>query len=87
MPRRGLVTGLWHETNTFSPIVTDRARFEVENNVGWGLGDNMYSGSVVVRGNAGAIAGVALGLIGSCGIGLVFLFFAGYTIRSCGTRP
>ena len=36
------------------------ARFEVDNNVGWGLGDNMYKGSVVVNGNAGAIAGVAI---------------------------
>jgi glutamate synthase domain-containing protein 2 len=44
----------------FCAGLTDRARFEVENNVGWGLGDNMYSGSVVVRGNAGAIAGVGI---------------------------
>ncbi|NFV81037.1 glutamate synthase-related protein [Magnetospirillum aberrantis] len=36
------------------------ARFEVESNVGWGVGDSMYAGSVVVGGNAGAIAGVAL---------------------------
>ena len=40
--------------------LTDSATFEVDNNVGWGLGDNMYSGSVVVRGNAGAIAGVGI---------------------------
>ena len=44
----------------FCAGLTDRARFEVDNNVGWGLGDNMYSGSVVVRGNAGAIAGVGI---------------------------
>jgi len=36
------------------------ARFEVDSNVGWGVGDSMYAGSVVVGGNAGAIAGVAL---------------------------
>ena len=44
----------------FCAGLTDQATFEVENNAGWGLGDNMYSGSVVVRGNAGAIAGVAI---------------------------
>ena len=44
----------------FCAGLTDAARFEVENNVGWGLGDNMYTGSVVVGGNAGAIAGVAI---------------------------
>ena len=44
----------------FCAGLTDRASFEVDNNVGWGLGDNMYSGSVVVRGNAGAIAGVGI---------------------------
>ena len=32
----------------------------MDGNVGWGLADNMYEGSVVVRGNAGAIAGVAI---------------------------
>ena len=40
--------------------LTDGPRFEVDNNVGWGLADNMYKGSVVVGGNAGAIAGVAI---------------------------
>ena len=35
--------------------LTDQARFEVDANVGWGMGDNMYTGSVVVRGNAGAM--------------------------------
>ena len=44
----------------FCAGLTDQARFEIDNNVGWGLGDNMYSGSVVVRGNAGAIAGGAI---------------------------
>ena len=44
----------------FCAGLTDAASFEVENNVGWGLGDNMYTGSVVVGGNAGAIAGVAI---------------------------
>ena len=44
----------------FCAGLTDQARFEVDNNVGWGLGDNMYAGSVVVAGNAGAIAGVAI---------------------------
>ncbi len=44
----------------FCAGLTDAARFTVDNNVGWGLGDNMYTGSVVVGGNAGAIAGVAI---------------------------
>jgi glutamate synthase domain-containing protein 2/formylmethanofuran dehydrogenase subunit C len=44
----------------FCAGLTDGATFEVDNNVGWGLGDNIYSGSVVVRGNAGAIAGVGI---------------------------
>jgi methylamine---glutamate N-methyltransferase subunit C len=44
----------------FCAGLTDEPRFEVEANVGWGLADNMYRGSVVVRGNAGAIAGVAI---------------------------
>jgi methylamine---glutamate N-methyltransferase subunit C len=36
------------------------ARFEIDSNAGWGVGDNMYAGSVVVGGNASAIAGVGL---------------------------
>ena len=44
----------------FCAGLTDTPRVIVENNVGWGLADNMYRGSVVVRGNAGAIAGVAI---------------------------
>lgn len=44
----------------FCAGLTDGARFEIDNNVGWGLGDNIYNGTVVVGGNAGAIAGVAI---------------------------
>ena len=44
----------------FCAGLTDGPNFEVDNNVGWGLADNMYQGSVVVGGNAGAIAGVAI---------------------------
>ncbi|MCH7929245.1 MAG: glutamate synthase [Proteobacteria bacterium] len=44
----------------FCAGLTDGPRFEVDNNVGWGLADNVYRGSVVVGGNAGAIAGVAI---------------------------
>ncbi len=44
----------------FCAGLTDQARFQVSHNVGWGVGDNMYSGSVVVGGNAGAIPGVAI---------------------------
>ena len=44
----------------FCAGLTDQARFTVTHNVGWGVGDNMYSGSVVVGGNAGAIPGVAI---------------------------
>ncbi len=44
----------------FCAGLSDQAHFEVDHNVGWGLADNMYSGSVVVGGNAGAIPGVAI---------------------------
>ena len=44
----------------FCAGLADGARFEIDNNVGWGLADNMYRGSVVVGGNASAIAGVAI---------------------------
>ncbi|MDP7642540.1 MAG: glutamate synthase, partial [Alphaproteobacteria bacterium] len=44
----------------FCAGLTDGANFEIESNAGWGLGDNMYTGSVVVGGNASAIAGVAI---------------------------
>lgn len=36
------------------------ARFEIDSNVGWGVGDSLYEGAVIVGGNAGAIAGVGL---------------------------
>ena len=66
--RHHLGVGLVHPINVrirgsagyFCAGLTDAARFEVDNNVGWGVGDNMYSGRVVVRGNAGAIPGVAI---------------------------
>ncbi|MDG2076558.1 MAG: glutamate synthase-related protein [Arenicellales bacterium] len=44
----------------FCAGLTDAARFEVTHNVGWGVGDNMYTGQVIVGGNAGAIPGVAI---------------------------
>ncbi len=44
----------------FCAGLTDTARFEIDNNVGWGLGDNIYNGTVIVGGNAGAIPGVAI---------------------------
>ncbi len=44
----------------FCAGLSDGARFEVDNNVGWAVGDNMHRGSVVVGGNASAIAGVAI---------------------------
>ena len=44
----------------FCAGLSDQAHFEVSHNVGWGVGDNMYAGSVIVGGNAGAIPGVAI---------------------------
>ncbi|MCK4867554.1 MAG: alpha-hydroxy-acid oxidizing protein, partial [Alphaproteobacteria bacterium] len=44
----------------FCAGLTDGPSFEIDSNAGWGLADNMYTGSVVVGGNAGAIAGVAI---------------------------
>ncbi|MSP82295.1 MAG: glutamate synthase [Alphaproteobacteria bacterium] len=44
----------------FCAGLTDGPRFVVDNNVGWGLADNMLKGSIVVNGNASAIAGVAI---------------------------
>ncbi len=44
----------------FCAGLSDQAHFKVAHNVGWGVGDNMYSGSVVVGGNSGAIPGVAI---------------------------
>ena len=66
--RHHIGVGLIHEITVrvrgsagyFCAGLTDGARFEVDNNVGWGLADNVYRGSVVVGGNAGAIAGVAI---------------------------
>lgn len=51
----------------------DGAHFEIEGNASWGVGDNLFEGSVHVHGNAGAIAAeglrggevVVLGNIGS----------------------
>jgi glutamate synthase domain-containing protein 3 len=40
--------------------LSDGAHYEIEHNAGWAVGDNIYQGSVVVGGNAGAIAGVAI---------------------------
>lgn len=66
--RHHIGVGLVHPINVkvhgsagyFCAGLSDSARFEVESNVGWGVGDNMYAGSVVVGGNAGAIPGVAI---------------------------
>lgn len=66
--RHHIGVGLTEEINVrvrgsagyFCAGLSHGARFEVDNNVGWGLGDNMYKGSVVVNGNAGAIPGVAI---------------------------
>ncbi|MEG3619206.1 glutamate synthase-related protein [Magnetovibrio sp. PR-2] len=44
----------------FCAGLSDGASFEIEHNVGWAVGDNMYAGSVIVGGNAGAIPGVAI---------------------------
>ena len=60
--------GLTHPINVhirgsagyFCAGLTDGPRFIVDNNVGWGVGDNMLNGSIVVNGNASAIPGVAI---------------------------
>ncbi|MBM3676465.1 MAG: glutamate synthase [Actinobacteria bacterium] len=44
----------------FCAGLSDGPTVEVEGNVGWGLADNMTAGTVVVRGNASAIPGVAI---------------------------
>jgi glutamate synthase domain-containing protein 2 len=44
----------------FCAGLSDGPRFEIDNNVGWGLADNMYRGAVVVGGNASAIPAVAI---------------------------
>lgn len=38
----------------------DGPRFEVDKNASWGVGDNLLRGSIVVGGNASAIAGVGM---------------------------
>ncbi len=38
----------------------DGPRFQVDKNVSWGVGDNLLRGSIVVGGNASAIAGVGM---------------------------
>jgi len=40
--------------------LTDGPHIEIEKNVSWGVGDNMFQGTIVVGGNAGAIAGEGL---------------------------
>jgi glutamate synthase domain-containing protein 2 len=60
--------GLTHPINVhirgsagyFCAGLTDSPRFTVDNNVGWGVGDNMLNGSIIVNGNASAIPGVAI---------------------------
>ena len=44
----------------FCAGLTDQAIFHIDNNVGWGLGDNIYSGTVIVGGNAGAIPAIGI---------------------------
>ncbi|MEE8246123.1 MAG: glutamate synthase-related protein [Alphaproteobacteria bacterium] len=66
--RHHIGVGLTHEITVrvrgsagyFCAGLTDGPRFEIESNVGWGLADNMYKGSVVVGGNASAIPAVAI---------------------------
>ncbi|MSO74235.1 MAG: glutamate synthase [Alphaproteobacteria bacterium] len=66
--RHHIGVGLVHKINVrvrgsagyFCAGLTDGPRFTIDNNVGWGLADNMLNGSVVVNGNASAIAGVAI---------------------------
>ena len=66
--RHHIGVGLTHPINVhirgsagyFCGGLTDGPRFLVDNNVGWGAGDNMLNGSIVVNGNASAIPGVAI---------------------------
>ncbi|MCX7350947.1 MAG: glutamate synthase-related protein [Alphaproteobacteria bacterium] len=66
--RHHIGVGLTHPINVhikgsagyFCGGLTDGPRFIVDNNVGWGVGDNMLNGSIVVNGNASAIPGVAI---------------------------
>ena len=58
--RHHIGVGLTHPINVhikgsagyFCGGLTDGPRFLVDNNVGWGVGDNMLNGSIVVNGNA-----------------------------------
>ena len=45
----------------FCAGLTDGPRFEVDNNVGWGLADNMYRGTIVVGGNERRAVATMLG--------------------------
>lgn len=66
--RHHIGVGLTHKINVhirgsagyFCAGLTDGPNFIVDNNVGWGVGDNMLGGSIVVNGNASAIPGVAI---------------------------
>jgi len=66
--RHNIGVGLIHPINVrvkgsggyFCAGLTDQATFHIDQNVGWAVGDNMYSGTVYVGGNAGAIAGCAI---------------------------
>jgi len=66
--RHHIGVGLTHPINVhvrgsagyFCGGLTDGPRFIVDNNVGWGVGDNMLGGSIVVNGNASAIPAVAI---------------------------
>jgi glutamate synthase domain-containing protein 2 len=66
--RHNIGVGLVHPINVtvrgsggyFCGGLTDKATFHIDQNVGWAVGDNMYSGNVYVGGNAGAIAGCAI---------------------------
>jgi glutamate synthase domain-containing protein 2/formylmethanofuran dehydrogenase subunit C len=66
--RHNIGVGLTHPINVrvkgsggyFCAGLTDQAVFHIDQNVGWAVGDNMYSGTVYVGGNAGAIAGCAI---------------------------
>ena len=40
----------------FCAGLTDKARFEIDNNVGWGLGDNIYEGTVIVDPQGSVVA-------------------------------
>ncbi len=66
--RHHIGVGLIHPINVrvngsagyFCAGLTDGPNFTIDGNVGWGVGDNMYQGSVVVNGNASAIPAVAI---------------------------